>query len=289
MDSPPPPLPPSHQSNKRLWAILAAVAVVALIGLLALMALGFFSFRFIRNRQAAVREATSQLEKTATEERAKMADQIRSGEVNGSDASLGRIKDQLEQSATKLSGSDAAAARAMASFMGKMQQQVRDYQAAATRFTQAQVFTPAYREFGGLEAQRQIVREFIEQNERLADTVRRSDQLLREEMDAVKVPPKARDSALAGFNKSQAAIRPVQARIRECDRTLADAALVALDLFERHWGRWRRDEATGKMLFADTATLVAYNALIERVQTAAADQAKAQEELVKVMSAVQKR
>lgn len=285
---PKPSSQPSPRGNARLWGVLAAVAMVVMVGMLALGALGFFGFQRVRDRRAAVREATSQLEKAAAEERAKMADLIRSGDVKGGDAALGRIKDELEKTSHRLGSADAAAARAMAGFMGKMQQQVRDYQAAAERFTKAQVFTPTYRDRATLESQREIVREFLKQNEKLADTVRRSDELLRAEMDAAMVPAKTRDSAVAGFNKSQAVIRPLQARIRSCDRELGDAALIVIDLFERHWGKWHREPVMGRMVFDDQTALVGYNALLERMQAAANEQEKAQEELVKVMGAAKR-
>ena len=45
------------------------------------------------------------------------------------------------------------------------------------------------------------------------------------------------------------------------------------------------DQAGGPPVFEDGKTLDSYNASIEQIQTAAADQAKAQEELVRSMRA----
>ncbi len=284
MDAPtsPPPLPPVS-GNKRLWIILSAVAVIVAIGVVALGALGVFGFRRIQEKRAAAQQATSQLQQVATEERAKMAEMIRSGEVTDGDAALGRMKDQLEKSASQFSGADADAARAMATFMGKMQEQVRDYQAAATRFTEAQVFSPAFTDRSAIEPQRQVVREFLAQNARLADTVRRGEELLRTELDTAKIPARTRDATLAGFTKSQGAIRPMQTIVRNCDQRLGDDALAVLDLFDTHWGKWKRDAASGQVIFEDEKTLNAFNALIERVQATAAEQGQAQEQLARVM------
>lgn len=259
--------------------------MLVVMAILTLGSLGVFSFRFMRDRQVTAREAARQLEHSAGEERLKMAQSIRNGEIQGGDDSLGRIQDQLEKTASKLGAADAAAARAMAGFMGRMREQVRDYQTAAGRFTQAQIFRPSFEDKEAIEANRKIVREFLAQNARLAETLRNGEDLLRAEMDSMKIPPATRDHTLAGFSRSQAAIRPVQMRIRNCDQTLGDAALVALDLFERHWGRWRQEASTGDIFFADSGARVAYNALIERVQGTADEQAQAQEELAVLMSA----
>lgn len=278
---------PPHSYRPRgsgqTWSIIAAVAVFVVLGVLTLAALGVFTFRTAKSRQAGAREVRAQLEKTAEEERAKMAERIRSGDIQGGDASLGRIKQQLEKSADKLGTSDGAAARAMAGFMGKMQEQVRAYQAAATRFTDAQVFRPTYHDLASIEEQRKIVREFLARNAELTHTLTHGDELLGAELDAAKISPRTRQDVLAGFNRSQAAIRPIQARIREADQTLGNTALVALDLFERYLGRWNRDANTGEMFFTDGAARVAYDALIEQVQATADEQAKAQEELAQLM------
>lgn len=281
----PPSLPPPQSGNKRLWIILAVVAAVLLIFVIGVVALGVFGFRRVQEKRAAARAATTQLQQTVSEERAKMADSIRKGEITGGDTALGRMKDQLEKSAGQLNDADAAAARAMAVFMGKMQTQVRDYQSAANRFAEAKVFAPTYTERAGIEAHRQIVRDFIAKNAQLADTLRRGEEMLRAELDAAKVPAKTRDATISGFTHSQGKTRPVQARIRDCDQKLGDTALSILDLFDKNWGKWHRDDASGQIVFVDGAALTAYNTAIERVQAAAAEQAQAQQELLKSMPA----
>jgi len=259
------------------------------MAVLTLGSLGVFNFRFLRDDHVAAREAARQLEKSAGEERVRMAQSIRNGEIHGGDAAMARIQGQLEKTAGQLGTADAAAARAMANFMGRMRSEVRDYQAAAARFTQAQIFRPSFADQAAIEESRKVVREFLAQNSRLSETLRNGESMLRAEMDSLRIPAPTRDSTLAGFNRSQAAIRPVQMRIRACDQTLGDAALVALDLFERHWGRWRQENSTGDIFFADEAARISYSALIQQVQTAADQQAQAQEELAVLMSAGRKR
>ena len=67
--------------------------------------------------------------------------------------------------------------------------------------------------------------------------------------------------------------------MRKHDRTLGELGLATLALLEKNWGRWKLDPASGQLSFDDDPTLEAYNQLIEKIQTAAADQEKAQKEL----------
>lgn len=285
----PQPLSSPVSTHKQVWGILAALAMLVAMTVLTLGSLGVFNFRFLRDQNITAREAARQLEKSAGDERVRMAQSIRNGEIQGGDAAMARIQGQLEETAAKLNTADAAAARAMANFMGRMRGEVRDYQVAAAHFTQAQLFRPSFTDKGAIDENRKIVREFLAQNARLSETLNNGESMLRGEMDGLKIPAQTRDNTLAGFSRSQAAIRPVQMRIRACDQTLGDAALVALDLFERHWGRWRRETSTGDIFFADQAARISYGALIQQVQTAADQQAQAQEELAVLMSAGKKR
>ena len=269
----PPPLP--VRRKRRVWIVFAVLGMIGLISLGALGALGTFAFRRAAERRASIKE----LENKAHEERERMADAMSRGEIGGGDAAIERMKGQLEKSAAKFSSGDAAAARALGAFLSKMQIQVREYEASAARLTEANVFSFAIRDRSTLEAHRQIVRDFLTSNAKLTDTLRNAEQLARAELDAANIPAKLRETTMAGFNQSQAT-RPLQLRIRAYDQTLGDAALATHDLLEKNWGKWSRDKTTGQIRFEEDATLSAYNALIEKVQTAADEQGKVQAELV---------
>ena len=286
MDLPhsPPPLPPASGKN-RVGIILAVLGAFGAIVMIAAVVVGIATFRRVQEKAAASREALSQLEKTAAEARGNMADLIESGDATGGDAVLGRVKDQLEKSAANLNGRDALTMRALASVTGTMQGQVREYDALVKRMTQAELFSFKIREKAALEAHREILRDFLDSNDRLTATILHGEDLLRAELDKAGVSAKMRDATVAGFVRSQQISRPLQLRIREADQTLGKAGLVILDLLEKNWGKWRPGEDSGAPIFDDGKTLDSYNASIEQIQTAAADQAKAQEELVRSMRA----
>ena len=106
------------------------------------------------------------------------------------------------------------------------------------------------------------------------------EELVRSELDAAKVPASVRDASMSGFSRSHALLRPLQLQIRRCDKTLGDTSLLVLDLLDKHWGKWKLDAASKTLTFEDDAALVAYNAGIEKIDAAAAEQAEAQEQLI---------
>lgn len=271
----PPPLPPAAGRN-RLWILLTTLAVVVVLAMVAAGVIAFSAYRRIQERKAASRAAMDRFETTANEERAKMADLIEGGEAAGGDAAFGRVKALLEKSAVELGSGDDGVARAMASYVGKMQVQVRDYEATVARMAEAEVFSFHPRDKGMIETHRQLIRDFLASNARITDATTRAGELVRAELDAAKIPAKARDAALLGLSRSQQTTRPLQIQIRKCDQTLGDSALAILDLLEKEWGRWSYDEAAGGLLFDDEATLAAHGVLIEKIQAASEEQAKAQ-------------
>jgi hypothetical protein len=281
MQQSPPPLPGARKS--RVWIVVVAVTAFVVVGLIALGVAGFVTFRRMQEKRAAQRQAMSEIEKSAAEARAKIADSVQGGDIAGGGDAIEQMKQQLEKSASQVGGGDAAAIRASATFLGKMQAQVRDYEETVKRLTTAEMFSFNVRDKAMIDEHRQIVRDFLASNARITDTVQHSEELMGAELDAAKVPARTRQETLAGYKKSQIMIRPLQLEIRRCDQALGDAALAMLDLLETNWGKWRHDAASGAKEFDDDTTLAAHNALIEKVQAAAADQAAAQEKLVKVM------
>jgi hypothetical protein len=275
----PPPLPPKAKSNDPI--IIGASVVLAII---VVCGAGIGGTMIARRAQAR-REALKGFEKSVAEERTKMADSIRSGKMDDGDAAIGRVKDQLGKSAAQLGGADALAARAMGAWLEKVQVQMRDYQTSAARLREGKIFTFDIRDHAAIEPTRQMVRDFLASNAGLTDTLQHGEKQVRAELDAVGVPATTRDATLAGYSKAHAAQLPVQMQIRSCDKTLGESALAILDLLDQNWGRWQRDEASGHLRFQDDATRLAYNASIQKIQSASAEQKKAQEQLAAQLKA----
>ncbi|WP_131989621.1 hypothetical protein [Chthoniobacter flavus] len=282
MNYPPPPPPPEPSGPPPVPArksYTGLIVACSLIGLVMIVGIVTGVTVFVK-QQVVKREEIAKIEKSAAEERVKMADSIRDGNLADGNASLGRIKDQLGQSATHLSGADAAATRAMANYLGKIQANLQNYSTEMDKLMQAKVLSFDISDRATIEQHRQIIRDFLAANAKLIDILQHGEDLLRAELEAEKVPPFNRDQTLQGYQKSQAELRPLQMRVRQCDQTLGESALAVLDLLDKNWGKWERNEASGRLRFQDDATLSSFNDLVKKIQAAAADQEKAQREMI---------
>jgi hypothetical protein len=264
---------PVRKSYTGLIVVCSIIGLVLIVGIVTGISV------FVK-QQVVKREEMAKIEKRAAEERVKMADSIRDGNVADGNAALGRIKDQLGQSASHLSGADAAAARGMANYLGKVQGNLQTYGAEMNKLMQAKVLSFNIQDRATIEQHRQLIRDFLAANNNLIETLQHGEDLLRAELDAEKVPAFTRDQTLRGYEKSQVELRPLQMRVRKCDQTLGESALAVLDLLDQNWGKWERNEASGRLRFQDNATLASFNDLIKKIQTAAADQEKAQQEML---------
>ena len=285
MELPPLPPPLPKPGKNRIWIVLGGVAVMTVTVFAVLIYAGFTAFQRVKEKAEAAREARSQFEKATAEERQKMADIIEKGDATGGEASLGRVKEQLEKSAASMKGADAVTMRVLAVVTGKMQADLKKYEAAKGRVAEAEVFTFKLRDKATLAAHRQLIGEFLASNKQLTETLKNGGDLVRSELDTMCVSPGTRDATVAAFVISQQKMRPLQMRIRGADQVLGDSALSILDLLEKNWGKWKIDDASGVPFFNDDHTLEAYNTHIEKIQAAAADQTEAQGELVRLMRA----
>lgn len=279
----PPPLPAPKKSNPWLYIGAAFGFIVMAAGVASLIVFT----QQMKQKQAASKAAIEEIETSAATEREKMANSIEKGETSGSDEAIGRMKAQLEKSAGQMSPDDAAAARALAGYLTQMQTQAKTYETALARLLEAEVLAFKSTDRATLATHRQIVADFAAANEKLTDLVARSEEIARTALVDAKVPSRTVEATMNGFNKGREQ-RQLQLRIRAQDRTLGEASLATIDLLEKTRGRWSRDETSGQLSFQDDATLKTFNELMEKVQNAADEQTKVQQELATKMRAMGK-
>ncbi len=283
METAPPPLPEKKKTSP--WLFIAPA--VGFIVLIIIVAGGAFAFQSMKKKRAASQAALAEIQNTATEEREKLADSIEKGEISGSDDAIGRMKQQLEKSANQMAPDDAAAARALAGYLAQMQKQAQAYEAALKGLIDAEVLSFDLRDRAAIAGHRKLLVDFAAANDQLTDLVRRSEKLARTALTDAKVPERTIEATMTGFNKGRPQ-RQLQLRIREQDRILGEAGLAALDLLEKNWGRWSRDETSGELTFQDDAALAAFNEQMAKIQAAADEQGKAQQELAGQMHAMKR-
>jgi len=273
----PPPLPTRKMS---VWPFVVAGVVVVFFGLIILGAT--VAYKSYQHKRAEAKAAFEHMQQTASEERQKMADSIEKGEMPSHQEAIDRVKQELEKSASHMSRDDAAAARALSSFLTDMQVQLRTYEAAAGKMIEAEVLAFASPDRETLAKHRKLVVDFAAANEVLTDTVRKSESLARAALVSAKVPERTIEATMTGFNKGREQ-RQMQLRIREYDRVLGESALAAIDLLEKTRGKWSRNEASGQLTFQDDATLDTFNGLITKIQETGEAQTKVQQELAAKM------
>ncbi len=183
---------------------------------------------------------------------------------------------------------DYAAARALASYLAKVEAQIRERDAAFERLKQEKVLSWDIQKPADIEKSRKVIREFLRANQQLTDTIQYGENLVRAYLTTAKVPETVRDSALALYAKTQTPLVPRQLRVRQYDRALGENALAVLDLLESHWGEWHRDPASGRLDFENFAVLGTFKDDVAKIETAAEEQEAAQKELVAYQRAARK-
>lgn len=175
---------------------------------------------------------------------------------------------------------DVVAARALANYLVRIRAQVREHDAAYARLQQKKALSWNIREREEIERDRQIVRDFLSTNDRLADSLQHGEGFIRAELETAKVSPAARDAVLERYAKTQKPLLPLQMRIRDCDDVIGQNALAVLDLLDFNWGTWTRDDATGRIDFTNTITLATFRGYVGKIADAANDRKQAVDDLV---------
>ena len=176
-------------------------------------------------------------------------------------------------------GEDALAARALSNYLAKLQAQVGEHEAAFSRLKEQKALAWNIHERAEIERDRQIVRDFLTTNSRLADTLQNGEGFIRAELGTAKVPAAVRESALTLYANTEGPLLPLQMRVRHCDEAIGENALAVLDLLDFSWGTWQRDDATGELEFNNTVTLATFRDYVVKIEAAANERKDAEEEL----------
>ena len=258
-------------------------AVLALVVVIAVAVIGGRALGKARERAEANRAARSEAERTVTEQRDKMVDSLKKGDASAGMDAVGQMRGQLERSASTMKGEDAAAMKAMAEVLRKIEVPGKGYAAAIARMKDAEVLQFKIREQATFEKHREIVREFLARNDDLATAVANTETITRETMKEAGISQAKIDATVAGMARGEALTRRLKSKIRAADKTIGESALGVLDQLEANWGKWKFDETAGHLVFKDSELLAAHNVLVGKIQDAGELQTKAQEKLVEVL------
>ena len=284
MAQPPPLLQQFPPAKKRSTTpiILAVVGGVIFLAIIAAGAVGVFLVaKRVQETKANRAQAMSDLQRASEQARQNAEKTIKDGKAS---EEFGRLRQQLDKSAAIAGGSDAETYRAMSDTLAKIQVHAKAYETAEARFLEAAVLKADITDRTEIAKKQAVVNEFLEKNDNFADALRHSTDLLKAELDKARIPDAMKRGVISGFENSQTRIRPLQLRVRDTDRILGENALAALNLFDTNWGEWRHD-ATGRLIFQSSAAAEQYNDILAKVRAAAADEAKAQSEIITIIKA----
>jgi hypothetical protein len=175
---------------------------------------------------------------------------------------------------------DAVAAGALAKYLVRLRQQVAEHEAAFERLKDKRVLAWDIHELADIEANRQVVLDFLTTNERLAEFIQHGEGYVRGELDTARVTGEVRDSVLALYSRTQGPLVPFHIRVRDCDEIIGRNAMAVLYLLESNWSRWTRDKATGRIDFTQPDLYVAFKDYVVKIDDAGNQRAQAEAQLV---------
>lgn len=203
------------------------------------------------------------------------------GITNVDSAKMDRVTREFNDAAAKMSGDDAAVAKAIVAYLTEVQRHFKTYESALKEFTAAEVLNVAnLDDKSQIEPRRAVVRRFLEANAALGTAIRDADKIIRAGLTAGKLSASKIETVMQGYNSKAARRQSLTLQIRECDRKLGDAALGMLDLIEAQWGHWKYDQSSNELTFSEAEHNVAYGNFVDEMDAAAQKQVKLQGLLV---------
>jgi hypothetical protein len=194
---------------------------------------------------------------------------------------LDRLGGEIKSASRKLSGDDARVMEVMGNHVTRMQNGLKQYEAALTAFREAEVLRPSnLKEQSQIERRREIVRTLLAANAGLKQIIADSEKTIRADLVRNKIAPAKTEAVIKGFNSKAVPRNTLTLKIRDCDQRMGDAVLGALDLFDAHWGKWRFEPAANRIVFAQALANDAYKGFLGEINAAAREQIELQGKLV---------
>lgn len=190
------------------------------------------------------------------------------------------LAERNRAAASPVDGQDMAAARALTNYLARIRAQIRDHDAAFSRLQREKALAWNIHDRADIERDRKLIRDFLDTNSRLMDSLKNGEDFVRAELNTAKLPAAVRDSALDLYAKSQAPLVPLHMRVRHCDQVIGENAMAILDLLNLNSAAWSRDAATGQLNFSNTIVLAAFQDHVQKMQAAANKRKEAQDEVV---------
>jgi len=279
--NPPPYRPPEGNKNPLVRQVLLA-SLVALPIVAVIVFAAFFAVH-AEQKAAQKRAALRDIKASANQMHSNLKKNFdaKKGITNVDFTDFNKFRDGLKGASQTFSGDDAIIAKVAAEYLDRIQAAATNYQAAAVKLREARVLDKFdSSDKGQLAARRELVQQFMEANNALKQAITGSEKKMRDDLIAAKIRDSKINSYMEEFHAAAAPKNALVIKIRQCDDRMGNAMLDALNTLETHWGHWKAEPRTGKILFEEAATLNAYNNDVAALQAAGEDQVKLQQILV---------
>jgi len=272
---------PKYGRQGLLWRPIRGIVLSA--GLIAYLGAGFVGAwgDAIQNHKTALA-----MHEASKEMQADMKKSVEEGQgikMEDAQPKIEKMKTALDEASKTGSGETAVTARAMSSYLGKLQDLMKDYSTAADALRNPPVLEmDGVRGREQLEAKKEIVQKFLAANEKITAFVMNGEKIFKAELAKAQAPEQVIESAVKGYHRTAAERNDLLIRIRETDQRIGNAMLGMLDVLETNLSGWKFNPEKKKVIFAGNGgeALEKYNRLFKDMQNAAAEQKQLQMQLV---------
>jgi hypothetical protein len=231
------------------------------------------------------KQVMSEIQDTAAElkkERQQSFDP-RVGITNVNSGAMDRLRNQLEDASTNLSGNDALVAQGMAVYIGQVQTEMRKFQGAVESLRTARVLDlSTLNSADQIAPRKKMVEDFLSVNDEVAGVVSNSEQFIQTELESLHVSQPYIDQTLAGFRSSATQHNALILQIRQCDHRSAQSMLGMLALLENNWGKWNYDPTSNIVTFDDPTARASYAVFGREMKEANEEEISLQRRLVNI-------
>ena len=258
--------------------LAASIVFVLVIGM------GVMGQAITKAQRAKTQAASQAMMTTLQQAKQTVQQEMKSGnpDMNKVAGAMDSMTDSAEKAAKDLNPGEAAAARALAAFLGKCKEQMVAHQKHIAIISEKTPLNPGWmKDKSDVSIVREEVAKFQATNRQMRSFYGGIMTTLREECAKQKVPSALQEQMMVEVGGKFTRSRALIAKIRDQDDEMAKTLLECCDVLESNWGTWRMRDNT--VVFEDGKAAGKFNELCQRMRALAAEQQQAQAENLSAM------
>jgi len=130
-----------------------------------------------------------------------------------------------------------------------------------------------------LEPRKTLVRQFIAANDQFKAIYGNAENLYKDELANVDLPPAAREVLLANFRSRGGGNNEQVMKIRDADSRIGESFLGALDLPDQNWGKWTNSPEQHRIVFSEAEADKRFRQLMANLDLAVQQETQVNQQL----------